>query len=94
MYSHFCLDVFGETIPRLVQVLFMRCTLKPAAGVGTVSASYCRLDQGRSEVDFPLDISAGVSTLGYFPARNYMTAGTSLVPDGKWVFGGVRPQTQ
>ncbi|GFW86297.1 hypothetical protein TNCV_4330811 [Trichonephila clavipes] len=70
----------------LFLVPFAWCTLKPVAGVGTASASYCRLDQERSEVDFPLDISAGVSTLGNFRTRTYLTAETTLVPDGKWVF--------
>ncbi|GFV22878.1 hypothetical protein TNCV_3709181 [Trichonephila clavipes] len=36
--SHFCLDVFSETILLLVQVPFARCTLKPVAGVGTALA--------------------------------------------------------
>ncbi|GFY08663.1 hypothetical protein TNCV_810961 [Trichonephila clavipes] len=90
MHSHFCLDVFGETILLLVKVPFAWCILKPAAGVGTAPAHYCRLDRGRSEVYFPLDINAEVSTLEYFPTRNYLTVETSLVPDGKWVFGEYR----
>ncbi|GFX82455.1 hypothetical protein TNCV_2871361 [Trichonephila clavipes] len=81
MYSHFCLDVFGETILRLVQVPFARCTLKPAADLGTVSAT---------KVRGGLPLGHQHRTLGYFPTRNYLTA--ERCSDGKWVLGGVPPQ--
>ncbi|GFV85162.1 hypothetical protein TNCV_4172151 [Trichonephila clavipes] len=90
MSNQFYLDVFGETILLLVHVPFAQCTLKPVAGVGTASASYFRLDQGSSEVDFSWDISTGVSTQGYFPTRTFFTVETSLIPDGKCVCGEYR----
>ncbi|GFX47149.1 hypothetical protein TNCV_2747251 [Trichonephila clavipes] len=87
MYSHFCVDVFSETILLLVQVPFARFTFETSGWRGNCGGILLSARSREPRGRLPLGPQRRGVHQEYFPLRTYLTGEMSLVPDGKWVFG-------